>query len=219
MKPKILLSVNSKRDNYIDAVNNCGGIAVAQYCPDVSTEYDGLIICGGNDIDPAYYNEKIDGTVNIDSDRDIAEFALVKAFAEKKKPILGICRGCQLLNVAFGGNLYQDISNASEHCSFSDYDLVHKVTVKEDSFLYKMYGAEFSVNSFHHQAIKETGNGFDVIAKEDNTTIEGIVHKELPVFGVQWHPERMCFANKREDTVDGSEVFKFFIKLCKEFQH
>ena len=217
MKPRILLSVNSKRDNYIDAVNNCGGIAVPQYCPEVSTEYDGLIICGGNDIDPAYYNEKMNGSVNIDAKRDMAEFALAKAFAEKKKPIFGICRGCQLLNVAFGGNLYQDISNASEHCSFSDYDLVHKVTVKKDSFLYKMYGVEFSVNSFHHQAIKETGNGFDVLATADGTTIEGIIHKELPIFGVQWHPERMCFANKREDTVDGSEIFKFFIKLCKEF--
>lgn len=217
MKPRILLSVNSKRDNYIDAVNNCGGIAVPQYCPDVSTEYDGLIICGGNDIDPAYYNEKMNGSVNIDAKRDMAEFALAKAFAEKKKPIFGICRGCQLLNVAFGGNLYQDISNASEHCSFSDYDLVHKVTVKKDSFLYKMYGVEFSVNSFHHQAIKETGNGFDVLATAYGTTIEGIIHKELPIFGVQWHPERMCFANKREDTVDGAEIFNFFIKLCKEF--
>lgn len=217
MKPRILLSVNRKRDNYIDAVNNCGGIAVPQYCPDVSTEYDGLIICGGNDIDPAYYNEKMNGSVNIDAKRDMAEFALAKAFAEKKKPIFGICRGCQLLNVAFGGNLYQDISNASEHCSFSDYDLVHKVTIKKDSFLYKMYGVEFSVNSFHHQAIKETGNGFDVLATAYGTTIEGIIHKELPIFGVQWHPERMCFANKREDTVDGAEIFNFFIKLCKEF--
>ena len=214
MKPKILLSVNSKRDNYIEAVNNCGGIAVPQYCPDVSTEYDGLIICGGNDIDPAYYNEEMNGSVNIDSKRDMAEFALAKAFAKEKKPIFGICRGCQLLNVAFGGNLYQDISNASEHCSFSDYDLVHKVTVKKDSFLHKMYGAEFSVNSFHHQAIKEPGEGFDVVATADYTTIEGIIHKELPIFGVQWHPERMCFANKREDTVDGSEIIKFFIKLC-----
>ena len=217
MKPRILLSVNSKRDNYIDAVNNCDGIAVPQYCPDVSTEYDGLIICGGNDIDPAYYNEKMNGSVNIDAKRDMAEFALAKVFVEKKKPIFGICRGCQLLNVAFGGNLYQDISNASEHCSLSDYDLVHKVTVKKDSFLYKMYGVEFSVNSFHHQAIKETGNGFDVLATADGTTIEGIIHKELPIFGVQWHPERMCFANKREDAVDGAEIFNFFIKLCKEF--
>ena len=173
MEPRILLSVNSKRDNYIDAVNNCGGIAVPQYCPDVSTEYDGLIICGGNDIDPAYYNEKMNGSVNIDAKRDMAEFALAKAFAEKKKPIFGICRGCQLLNVAFGGNLYQDISNASEHCSFSDYDLVHKVTVKKDSFLYKMYGVEFSVNSFHHQAIKNLATDLKPMAQSCFQNLRG----------------------------------------------
>jgi len=65
MNPKILLSVNTKRENYINAVNNCGGIAVAQYCPELSTEYDGLILCGGSDIDPKYYNEPINGSVNI----------------------------------------------------------------------------------------------------------------------------------------------------------
>lgn len=217
MKPRILLAVNSKKDNYINAVNNCGGIAVPQYCPEVSTEYEGLILCGGNDIDPGYYKEEMNGSVNIDAKRDSTEFALANTFAERNKPIMGICRGYQLLNVAFGGSLYQDISNASEHCSFSDYDLVHKVTVNKDCFLYNMYGTEFSVNSFHHQAVKEIGAGFDVIATTpDGTTVEGIMHRELPIFGVQWHPERMCFQKKGEDTVDGAEIFRFFIQLCKE---
>lgn len=80
-----------------------------------------------------------------------------------------------------------------------------------------MYGAEFGVNGSHHQAIKEIGNGFDVAATADNTTIEGIIHKELLIFGVQWHPERMCFANRREDTVNGAKIFEFFINLRKEF--
>ena len=216
MKPKILLSINSKKENYINAVEKCGGIAVAQYCPELSTEYDGLVLCGGSDMDPKYFNEEIDGSVNIDANRDEAEIALAKAFAEKKKPIMGICRGCQLLNVVFGGSLYQDISNSNEHCSFSDYDLVHKISVDKGNFLYDMYGGEFFVNSFHHQAVKKLGDGFDIMGiTPDNKTIEGIVHRELPVFGVQWHPERMCFDNKREDTVDGSLVFEYFIKLCK----
>lgn len=218
MKPRILLSVNSKRDNYIEAVNNCGGIAVPQYCPDVSTEYDGLMICGGNDIDPAYYNEKMNGSVNIDAKRDMAEFALAKAFAEKKKPILGICRGCQLINVALGGSLHQNILNADEHSSFADYDLVHKVRATEKTFLYEFYGEEFCVNSFHHQAIKELGKGIDIVATAcDRTTVEAIKHKELPIYAVQWHPERMCFENKREDTVDGSKIFEFFIELCRNY--
>jgi len=69
-------------------VNNCGGIAVASYYPEVSTEFDGLILCGGNDINPSYYNEEINGTVNIDKKRDDSEFKLVKAFIDAKKPIM-----------------------------------------------------------------------------------------------------------------------------------
>lgn len=215
MKPRILLSLNTKKENYINAVNNCGGIAIPQYCPDISGEYDGLILCGGNDIDPKYYNEKICGSVNIDSNRDECEFELVKLFTKQKKPIMGICRGCQLLNVAFGGTLYQDIPNANEHCSFSDYDILHKTTARKDCFLYDMYGPQFYINSFHHQAIKTLGKDFDIISTAfDGVTVEGILHNKLPVFGVQWHPERLCFEHKKENTADGAELFKYFISLC-----
>ena len=77
-----------------------------------------------------------------------------------------------------------------------------------------MYGEEFFVNSHHHQALKNVAQCFEVIAKSDNT-IEGITHKELPIFGVQWHPERMCFDEKRADTVDSADLFGYFVNLCK----
>lgn len=215
MKPKILLAVNTKKEFYIDAVNNCGGVAVAKYCPDSSTDYDGLILCGGSDINPKYYNEEINGAVKIDEDRDASEFKLVKAFIDAKKPIMGICRGCQLINIAFGGNLYQDIENSKEHSSFSDYDLVHSAIAKKDSFIYDLYGEKFCVNSHHHQAINKLGNGIEVImTASNNKTVEGIKHNALPVFGVQWHPERMCFSQRREDAVDGKPLFEHFIKMC-----
>lgn len=215
MKPRILLSVNAKKEYYIDAVNNCGGIAVPRYCPEVSNEFDGLILCGGNDINPSYYNEEINGAVNIDEKRDYSEFKLVKAFIEAKKPIMGICRGCQLLNVAFGGTLYQDIENSNEHSSFSDYDLIHPVMAIHSSFISELYGNRFWVNSFHHQAINELGNGLEVtMTASDSKTIEGIKHKVLPVFGVQWHPERMAFSKRRNDTVDGKIIFDYFVKMC-----
>lgn len=215
-QPKILLSANSKKENYINAVEKCGGIAIAEYCPEFSDEYDGLVLCGGNDINPKYYGEDITDSVNIDEKRDEAELELFRKFVEAKKPILGICRGCQLVNVALGGSLHQNISNADEHSSFSDYDLVHKVQVSEKSFLSEMYGEEFFVNSFHHQAIKSLGEDVDVIAVAcDGITVEAIRHKELPVYAVQWHPERLCFEKKREDAVDGSKIFEYFIELCK----
>lgn len=215
MKPKILLSVNTKKEFYIDAVNNCGGIAVPRYCPNVSTEYDGLILCGGNDINPSFYNEEINGAVNIDERRDSSEFKLVKAFIDAKKPIMGICRGCQLLNIAFGGTLHQDIENSKEHSSFSDYDLIHPVVARKNSFISELYDDSFWVNSFHHQAINKLGNDLEVtMTASDGKTIEGIKHKILPVFGVQWHPERMCFSKRRNDTVDGKIIFEYFIKMC-----
>ena len=218
MKPKILIS-GSKIENYSVAVNNCGGIAFGGYCPEFSKEYDALILAGGSDVNPRYYNEEICGSKNIDDKRDEAEFELIEVFIKSKKPIFGICRGCQLINIYFGGNMYQDIPNHNEHHSGSDYDLVHNVNATCGSFLSNLYGNEFSVNSRHHQAISIPGSGIDIVAKtSDGTTVEAIAHRELPVIGVQWHPERMCFDNKREDTVDGSEVFKYFINLCKGFK-
>ena len=215
--PKILLSVKTKKENYINAVEKCGGIALAQYCPEFSDEYDGLILCGGSDIDPKYYGEDITESVNIDEKRDKAELELFKKFFEMKKPILGICRGCQLINVALGGSLHQNLLNADKHSSFSDYDLIHEVRVKEKNFLSEIYGEEFYVNSFHHQAIKEHGKDIDVIATAcDGVTVEAIKHRDLPIFAVQWHPERMCFEKKREDTVDGSKIIEFFIGLCRK---
>lgn len=215
-KPKILLAVNTKKENYINAVEQCGGIAVAEYCPTFSDEFDGLILCGGNDINPKYYNEPVNGSVDMDDLRDAAEMELFRKFAEAGKPILGICRGCQLINVALGGKLNQNISNAEKHSSFGDFDLVHKVKA-EKSFLSGIYGNEFFVNSFHHQAVKEPGNGLEITATaDDGATVEAFKHKTLPIYAVQWHPERMCFEKAREDTVDGSEIIKFFVDLCRK---
>ena len=216
MKPKILLAGQQKAENYIDAVNRCGGEPIAKYCPEVSLEYDGLILCGGSDIHPSHYGEEICGSRGIDAQRDQSEFALLKAFAEAKKPILGICRGCQLLNVGFGGSLHQDLPNADLHTNLSAPDLVHHITAKEGSLLHTLYGKHFSVNSAHHQAIKKLADGFEVMAVAfDNETIEGIYHTSLPIFGVQFHPERMCFAHKREDAVDGSPIIQYFVDMCK----
>ena len=216
--PKILLSANTKKENYINAVEKCGAVAVCEYCPEFSDEYDGLILCGGSDIDPIHYGEDITYSVNIDEARDKAEFELFKKFVEVKKPIFGICRGCQLINVALGGSLYQEISNAKEHSSFGNGDLVHKVCATEKSVLSEIYGDEFFTNSAHHQAVKELGKDLSVIAFADNgKTVEAIMHKTLPIYAVQWHPERMCFENKRDDAVDGSKIFDFFIKLCKNY--
>ena len=216
-KPKILLSGNKKLQNYIDAVEGVGGIATEKYLPEIDVDFDGLLLCGGNDIDPKYYGEGIDGAVNIDCLRDEVEFALLKAFIEAGKPVMGICRGCQFINVFFGGSLYQDIKNANEHSSFSDFDLVHRVSAAKGSIAHDLYGADFVVNSSHHQAINKLGKGLKVTMMcADNTVIEGFEHESLPVFAVQWHPERMCCTNRRDDTVDGTAIFEHFVRMCEK---
>ena len=87
----------------------------------------------------------------------------------------------------------------------------------EGSVAEKLYGTEFVVNSYHHQAVRELGKGLKITMRSsDDLVVEGIEHASLPVFAVQWHPERMCFSGRREDTVDGAAIFEHFIRMCKE---
>lgn len=215
MKPRILLSGNKNNDNYINAVTGCGGIPFASYLPEVRLDFDGLILCGGGDIAPERYGEDNKGSYSIDPERDAVELALAKAYISAGKPVLGICRGLQLLNVYFGGSLIQHLDSYREHTSGADYDLAHQVRAEEGSIAHKLYGREFTVNSSHHQAIGTLGEGLKVTMRTtDGKVIEAIEHETLPVFAVQWHPERMCFAKERPDTVNGSALIRHFIEMC-----
>ena len=211
-KPKILISGNKNLQYYVDAVNNAGGISEASYLPKIDTNYDGLILCGGNDINPEYYGEAINGAVNIDYKRDEVEFALLKAFVDAGKPVFGICRGCQLINVFFGGSLYQDIENVKYHRDSEATYIVHNVKATTGSIAEKLYGTEFVINSFHHQAIKKLGNDLKISMLAEDDIIEGIEHKTLPVFAVQWHPEKLCLDD--DTAVNGAKIFEHFIKIC-----
>lgn len=210
-KPKILLSGNSNLQFYVDAVNGLGAEADAKYLPPIDTNYDGLILCGGNDVDPQYYGQTLNGSVNLDKERDAVEFALLEAYVKAGKPVMGICRGYQLINIFFGGSLEQHIEAADLHIQHNGMDSVHGVTAEKGSILEKLYGTAFSVNSSHHQAVMALGSGLRATAFWNDLT-EAYEHNTLPVIGVQWHPERMCFTKKRMDTVDGSLLFRYFLE-------
>ena len=218
-KIKILLSYGDSADNYLDVLEKMGAEGVAQYLPPVDTTYDGLILCGGNDVNPARYGEEMDGATDIDFARDEAEIALIKAFLEAGKPIMGICRGHQLINVFFGGSLYQDMPETSLHRGENHADVVHTVNALPDSILGELYGETFAVNSTHHQAVKALGNGLRATATWNGQYVEAIEHTQYPIFGVQWHPERMCCKHEREDTVCGADLFKRFIELCEKHRN
>ncbi len=214
MKPRILLSANTNSRYYIEAVENCGGVPVTVYCPSAWEGFDGLILCGGNDVDPKYYEEPFNGAVDIDEKRDAAEMKLIQKFLDAGKPILGICRGHQILNVFFGGSLVQHLPNTDEHRNGKDFYITHTIRAEKDSIVGQMYGTKFTVNSSHHQAIKRPGKELRVTAWAEDVP-EAFEHKTLNVFGVQWHPERMSFGQRREDTVDGAEIFRYFLQLCR----
>src|SRR4030042_4571926 len=150
---------------------------------------DGLLIPGGDDLAPGYYNEAPMLKVKpVSKDRSNFEFSLLKNLMKFRKPVLGICYGMQLINVAFGGSLYQDIDFQLkvEINHKKDY---HIAVIAENKFLKK---GRFSVNSTHHQAIKELGAGLSSFAYSTDNLIEAFNLKDYPfLIGVQWHPERM----------------------------
>ncbi len=190
---KICLSKNIK--NYKNAVIASGGEIGKENC-------DGLILCGGGDISPSFYNEENINCINVDYSRDKYEFELLEKFLILKKPVFAICRGMQIVNVFFGGSLYQHIEN---HKNIDGTDAYHTVTAKE-SFLTDLYGENFSVNSCHHQSIKDLGKNLSVTALAPDGTIEGIWHKNSSIIGVQWHPERI---------ENGKLLFDYFLELCR----
>lgn len=176
---------------------------------------DGLILSGGPDINPIYYGEDFKEKIGVISpERDDNEIKILKEFLKTEKPILGICRGHQLLNVYFGGTLYQDLSyfenESLKHRQEVYPELeVHKVLIEKKSILESLYGESIRTNSFHHQAIKKLGKGFKVIAKSSDGIVEAIEkvdHKFC--LGIQWHPEMMVARGNKEMI----KIFKLLIE-------
>jgi putative glutamine amidotransferase len=149
--------------------------------------------------------------MDIDRALDEAQLAMTDAFVTTKRPILGICKGQQILNVYGGGTLIQDLATAPAH-RYQDRDMVHLCVSAKGSLLAQLYGPRFATNSAHHQGLGRIGTGLRVTAWADDGTVEAIEHDTLPILAVQFHPERMCFAKARPDTVDGASIFQAFKK-------
>ncbi len=204
-------------NNYFGTLAALGARGVAVDAEVDPSGFDGLLLPGGGDLNPALYHRPNRGSDPADDELDQLQMAALDAFVKAKKPVFGICRGHQLINVYFGGTLIQNLSQAATHsrCGGPD-DKVHGVRTEAGSLLYELYGENFSVNSAHHQGIEELGEGLVITQWADDGVIEAVEHASLPVFSVQWHPERMCLERTRKDTVDGSLVIRQFLELCSE---
>lgn len=209
--------------NYSEAIIAAGGVPVllpvirekgdAELCVQ---RIDGLLLSGGDDIPPQRYGEeRHEKTVCIHQDKDISDFALLQAAMQTKKPVLAICYGIQLINVALGGTLIQDIPSecitAIVHKDLHNKQYTHPVTIKKESFLYKIVGTgTLEANSTHHQAIKSLGKGLLDTAHTPDGIIEAIEHEDYPfLVGVQWHPECLI------DTPYHAALFKAFIHASR----
>ena len=215
MKQIFVYGNREKYKNYAEALTSCGAMGIFSDNLDFARYCDGLLLTGGADVDPALYRAENQGSMGIDRQRDEAEIELIHLFSESGRPILGICRGLQIINVALGGDLIQDIATAPAHrWEETTGDKVHQVTVERDSFLYPLYGESFPVNSAHHQAVKTPGEDLTVVAMAEDGVIEAIENRERNIYATQWHPERMAFRKARPDTVDGRYIFEFFLSKC-----
>lgn len=148
---------------------------------------DFLLLPGGGDLEPWRYGQENTASRGLEPERDAAELALLDLFMTLGKPVFGVCRGMQTLNVFFGGTLLQDIPG---HGQVLGRDRLHEVRTAAGP-LAALCGEDLTVNSAHHQALDRLGAGLEVVQWAPDGVVEAVCHRSLPVWGVQWHPERL----------------------------
>lgn len=223
---KIGISENREEyhaSQYIEAVRGMGLEPVcSRKAADLSV-CSAIILAGGPDLQPSLYGEEVHGSREMDADRDACEKEILNMAAARRLPVLGICRGMQMINVYFGGTLIQDIPTQVEHALAHhgppQQEAVHTLLLAEGSWLAGVFQQEkIMVNSYHHQAVKKLGAGLVPCAVARDGIIEGLRHQALPVFAVQFHPELMCFAHKHASCVDTGVLFHFLRGLAEAYE-
>lgn len=195
--------------NYVRWITAFGAIPEITGNPEDLAACDALLLPGGGDITPAFFGEQNHGSRNIDTRLDILQFQALDLALERNMPVLGICKGMQVINVGLGGSIIQDLDPyARKRHAYENGDRHHASAIRKDSWLYRLYGCKTIVNSAHHQALGRLGRGLDVVQVcPADGCVEAISHESLPVIGVQWHPERI---NGEKTGTDGSKILSYF---------
>jgi putative glutamine amidotransferase len=219
--PRIAIGQNRKMEDYLESIRRAGGdpieVPVGVESPEhLLARVDGLLLTGGGDVDPAIYGEPRHATFDAaESGRDEYEMALARAAVAKGIPFLAICRGMQVLNVAMGGTLFQDIpsqvTGALEHSVPQPrVQIAHEVWVSTGSKLSTLLadhmedGETCHVNSRHHQAVKDVADGFEVTATSPDGVIEAMEKTGAPFcVAVQWHPENFWRTGEFRELFEG----------------
>lgn len=224
------LEINFSQKVFSDAIFQAGGIPhmlpmnAGEYAEDIMSVLDGLIIIGGHDVSPLAYNQEIrakNGPTK--PERDDNDTRLFKAAMENEIPVLGVCRGHQLINVILGGTLYQDLSEYSEYSETviqhdqqsKPKELTHKIKFVEDTYSSGLFEKQIWVNSVHHQMVDDLSPELIPTAWSTDQIIEGFESKEETplIIGVQWHPEVLF-----EQHANQLGIFKDLIERAKVYQ-
>lgn len=217
----IAIGQNRKMEDYLESVRRAGGepieVVVGGEAPEqILSRVDGLMLTGGGDVDPKLYGEKPHGTFHeAETGRDAFEIALARTAMAKGIPLLAICRGMQVLNVAMGGTLVQDIpsqiTGALQHSVPQPRaGSAHEVWVSKGSTLATLLkdhmedGETCHVNSRHHQSVKDVAKGFEVTATSPDGVIEAMEKNDVPYcIAVQWHPENFWRTGEFRELFEG----------------
>lgn len=215
-------ATNNNQD-YEAAIFKAGGIPIllppTKSITDIEGQLNicnGLLLAGGDDVNPILYGEQPNqhlGETNTLT--DLHHLNLTKLALEKQIPILGICRGMQVLNIVCGGNVYQDLSEyphqyLQHQQKAPRYESIHAITTDKNCLLNQILGSSFNTNSFHHQVIHKLGTDMIATAWAKDFAIEGIELQNYPfAIGVQWHPEIMLTRSN-----EMLPLFKRFIEVC-----
>jgi len=166
--------------------------------------WDALLLPGGGDLEPWRYGQEDTASRGLEPERDAAELRLLEAFTAAGKPVLGVCRGLQVINVFFGGTLVQDIPG---HNAVDGVDRLHSVRTAPSPFR-ALWGERSLVNSAHHQAADRLGSGLQAVQWAEDGVAEALIHQRFPVWAVQWHPERLG------DPGPGQWLMGAFLDMC-----
>lgn len=215
---------HSQRVTYTEAVWAAGGEVILipanpdkSNCAQIVSMLDGLIAPGGPDVDPDLYGEAVLPECGAFCRyEDEYDMELIREAVKQGKPVLAICRGMQVVNVLYGGTLYQDIpaqfGKEIQHSRVvKGIEIYHEATLEEESHLAKILGAweGIKVNSSHHQAVKDLAEGFRIVGRAPDGTVEAMENEDASIFCVQWHPERM------QDMEMYRKLFVDFIQKCR----
>ncbi len=217
--------ISGTSKNYICAIEEHGGIPRILY-PDIPssefTDIDGLLLTGGGDIHPRYFDQEWHPSLKyVNEDRDELELPLAQEAIEADLPVFGICRGIQVMSVAMQGSLYQDVPSQltdplTHPAKNLNEDSEHEIEIEPDSRLSKLIGkSSDEVNSAHHQAVDRIGEGFIVTARSEDKVVEAIENPSKRfALGVQYHPERMI--RTEEFREHRRKLFEAFIKAASD---